>query len=59
MTSPCVRRCQLSAKVCIGCGRTLQEITIWSGLSESDRQVVLAELPFRRAALAATSALRG
>ena len=39
---PCVRNCCLDDKdVCLGCGRTLKEITAWSGMSEEQRKSVL------------------
>lgn len=42
LQSPCVRNCCLDDRdVCLGCGRTLDEIRAWSGLSESQRRDVL------------------
>lgn len=36
--SPCVRRCTLNEyDVCIGCGRTLDEITAWGGMSPAEK----------------------
>lgn len=36
--SPCVRMCTLNDEdVCLGCGRTLAEITGWTKLSEPDK----------------------
>ena len=36
--SPCKARCELDqSKVCMGCGRTLDEIKYWDILSEEDR----------------------
>jgi predicted Fe-S protein YdhL (DUF1289 family) len=51
--SPCIKICVLDPKsgVCIGCGRTLNEIGRWLSLSESERSSVMAELPRRLAAL--------
>lgn len=37
--------------VCVGCCRTLEEIAHWSELTDAERDVVIAELPRRRAAL--------
>jgi predicted Fe-S protein YdhL (DUF1289 family) len=34
--------------VCIGCCRTLDEIARWGGMSDTEREKVLAELPARR-----------
>jgi predicted Fe-S protein YdhL (DUF1289 family) len=38
---------------CIGCGRTLDEITLWSVLDDDDKRAVWALLPARLAALPA------
>ena len=39
--SPCVNVCTLDAhKVCIGCGRTIEEIAIWSRLSVEEQLAV-------------------
>lgn len=38
MKSPCVKICRLNEdRVCIGCGRTSQEITMWSRFTDLDR----------------------
>jgi predicted Fe-S protein YdhL (DUF1289 family) len=49
--SPCISVCVLdrSANVCIGCGRTLDEIASWSELDDDARREVLARLPERLA----------
>lgn len=40
--SPCVRNCCLNEEdVCLGCGRSLQEITRWSVSSNADKQKTL------------------
>jgi predicted Fe-S protein YdhL (DUF1289 family) len=51
--SPCVSVCAVleSARVCIGCFRTLDEIAEWSLLDAAGKRAVLAALPARRAAL--------
>ncbi|WP_251566800.1 DUF1289 domain-containing protein [Erythrobacter sp. 3-20A1M] len=40
--SPCRKVCQMSEdrRICIGCGRTLQEIAQWSSLSPNERRLV-------------------
>ena len=39
--SPCVNVCTLDAhKVCIGCGRTIEEIAVWSRLGDEERRAV-------------------
>lgn len=49
--SPCVKICTLDARsgLCLGCGRTIDEIASWSGLSAAARARVMDELPARRA----------
>jgi predicted Fe-S protein YdhL (DUF1289 family) len=39
--SPCVNVCTLDAhKICIGCGRTIDEIAVWSRLGDEERRAV-------------------
>jgi predicted Fe-S protein YdhL (DUF1289 family) len=39
--SPCVRRCTLDAEdLCVGCGRTLDEILAWAG-APTDRKIAI------------------
>jgi predicted Fe-S protein YdhL (DUF1289 family) len=39
--SPCINVCTLDAqKVCIGCGRTIEEIAVWSRLGDEERRAV-------------------
>ena len=43
VTSPCVRDCCLDDnEVCLGCGRTLQDILRWQAASDEDREAILA-----------------
>lgn len=40
--APCVRNCCLDPQdVCLGCGRTLAEITGWHQASDSEKQQIL------------------
>jgi uncharacterized protein len=50
MKSPCVKVCQMdpSRGLCLGCGRTLDEIARWGSMSDAERERVMAELPRRR-----------
>jgi predicted Fe-S protein YdhL (DUF1289 family) len=62
--SPCNRVCTIHPRVglCVGCGRSLDEIARWTGLSAAERSAVMALLPARLAALdgaAATAAQAG
>jgi uncharacterized protein len=49
LKSPCVKVCQMDPQrgLCLGCGRTLDEIARWSAMSDAERARVLAELPVR------------
>jgi predicted Fe-S protein YdhL (DUF1289 family) len=51
-SSPCVQVCQLDAKsqLCLGCGRTMEEISNWWRLPEPERLRLMAMLPGRIAA---------
>ena len=52
--SPCVKICTLDARsgLCLGCGRTIDEIARWTAMSDEERTRVMAELPARLAAAA-------
>jgi predicted Fe-S protein YdhL (DUF1289 family) len=49
--SPCVKICTLDARsgLCLGCGRTIDEIARWSGMSAAERARVAGELAARMA----------
>ena len=43
LASPCVRNCCLDDdNVCMGCGRSLEEIVAWGAASEADKRAILA-----------------
>lgn len=44
--SPCIAVCRLDARsgLCIGCGRSIDEIATWPDLDESARQRILERL---------------
>ena len=50
--SPCVQICTLDARsgICLGCGRTVDEIAGWIAMSAAERSRVMKELPARLAA---------
>ncbi len=50
--SPCVKICTLDARsgLCLGCGRTINEISHWIDMSAAERARVMGELPWRLAA---------
>ncbi|QFU02363.1 hypothetical protein FIU83_12015 [Halomonas sp. THAF5a] len=35
--SPCVSICQLKRGLCVGCGRTMEEITRWPSMKRPER----------------------
>jgi hypothetical protein len=49
MESPCVKICTYDpgAKLCRGCGRTLEEIGAWLSMSDDERRAVMQKLPER------------
>jgi predicted Fe-S protein YdhL (DUF1289 family) len=55
--SPCISVCvyRADAGLCVGCGRTLDEITRWTALTGAERLLIMAELPLRLSALAERS----
>ncbi len=48
-SSPCVGVCTIvgPSGICAGCGRTIDEIVGWGGLSQAERVAVMALLPAR------------
>jgi predicted Fe-S protein YdhL (DUF1289 family) len=43
LASPCVRNCCLDDdSICMGCGRSLQEIVAWSGAAPAEKAAILA-----------------
>jgi uncharacterized protein len=54
IVTPCVKVCIVDGEsgLCLGCYRTLGEVVRWSQLSEVERDVLMAELPGRRARIA-------
>ncbi len=59
IATPCVKICTLDARagLCLGCGRTIDEITRWSRMNTSERAGVIAELPARLAARSAVKSV--
>jgi predicted Fe-S protein YdhL (DUF1289 family) len=47
--SPCVRTCVIDqqTRFCIGCGRTLHEISYWTRYTRAERRHILQQLPAR------------
>ncbi|GGM09479.1 DUF1289 domain-containing protein [Pseudomonas asuensis] len=56
VASPCVRRCCLSSQdICLGCGRTLDEILAWGEASAEERRAIILAAQARRDHRSATS----
>jgi uncharacterized protein len=53
LETPCVNICLLDSKtgLCVGCGRTIDEIARWSAMSESERRAIMRELQARKECL--------
>ena len=48
--SPCIRNCCLDEQdVCLGCGRSLDEIRLWSEADDAERLAILGRAAGRRA----------
>jgi predicted Fe-S protein YdhL (DUF1289 family) len=48
-SSPCVKICVVDpvCGLCIGCGRTVEEISSWREMAETERARVMVTLPTR------------
>ena len=53
LDSPCVNICIIHprANICTGCFRSIDEISSWSNMSESERKGIIKELPNRSSKL--------
>ncbi|MCY4334497.1 MAG: DUF1289 domain-containing protein [Litoreibacter sp.] len=47
--SPCIKICVIhpAERLCTGCLRSIDEITVWSKLSPEARRAIMEELPSR------------
>ncbi|MEO0549281.1 MAG: DUF1289 domain-containing protein [Pseudomonadota bacterium] len=47
--SPCIKVCAINGTLgmCIGCGRTLQEVASWTKLDDAQRREIMDVLPER------------
>ena len=55
--TPCTRVCMVhpALALCLGCGRSLDEIARWMTLSADERSQIIAQLPPRLQAMAAAA----
>ena len=42
--SPCINVCKIENDVCVGCGRTLEEIAHWSKMTDTEKEQVNANI---------------
>ena len=47
IASPCLNVCKIKKNICIGCFRTLDEISVWSNLSNEKRNKIMESLKKR------------
>lgn len=49
IASPCVKLCVIhpEARLCTGCLRSIDEITLWGRITDAERAAIMAELPSR------------
>lgn len=47
MLTPCVKTCKLVQGMCIGCRRTVEEITQWVRMTDLERQQIMEQLNAR------------
>ena len=47
--SPCIKLCTIhpAERICVGCYRSIDEISAWSRLTPAARAEIMAELPSR------------
>ncbi len=52
--SPCIKLCTIhpAERICVGCYRSIDEISAWSRLSPEARLTIMADLPSRAPRLA-------
>jgi predicted Fe-S protein YdhL (DUF1289 family) len=52
--SPCNKICTINGRsgLCVGCGRTIDEIARWGTMSNAERVRIIAQLPARHATAA-------
>lgn len=45
--SPCVKLCRIESGICVGCKRTLSELTDWYKLSDQQKSEILEKIKAR------------
>jgi predicted Fe-S protein YdhL (DUF1289 family) len=51
--SPCISVCVIApaTNLCVGCGRTLEEISVWAAMTPNERRNIMAGLISRLSAV--------
>lgn len=44
MKTPCIKVCKVSEGKCLGCGRTLEQIRLWSKYTEEERERIMEKV---------------
>lgn len=52
-SNPCIKVCKFEQEICLGCGRSREEIRTWKRLGKTERRGLLAEADMRLLALEA------
>lgn len=42
--SPCISICRYENEVCVGCGRTVEEVTEWYNFTDKQKQKIIDRL---------------
>jgi predicted Fe-S protein YdhL (DUF1289 family) len=61
METPCVDICQIDrqTRLCRGCARSIEEITMWASLTDEERRRIMSELDARKLSLNAATGSGG
>ena len=61
LSSPCVKICVIDplSGHCIGCGRSIEEVALWSDLDAAQRRAIMAMAPERLAVARSRGARAG
>lgn len=46
--TPCVGICKIKDNVCIGCKRTVEQITAWITMTDEERILIMKDLGYMR-----------
>ncbi len=48
METPCVKICKLIDSICVGCGRTQDQIRDWTIYTDEERSTIIKEIQLNR-----------